>query len=122
PQKARIRNDRFVCGLPRRCPACWTPTRADPRIDPAWWGRPLQKQRLLAKSGLGGLVCGLVFGAEGGQARMVQAIATDEMDHQQEEQGSKDQDSRGGLQADLQVADVRNAPDQQRPERAQELR
>jgi hypothetical protein len=45
--------------------------------------RPLQKQRLLAESGLDGLVCGFVFGAEGGEARMVQAVATDEMDYQQ---------------------------------------
>ena len=83
-------------------------------------GKPFEaqgKQERLCHKRKSGLACGFVFGAEGSQARMVQAIAAHEMDHQQHEQGSKDHDGRGGLQADLQVANVRDAPDQQWAER-----
>ena len=107
----------------RSCNAGAATTRAretQERSPFAAQGKPFEaqgKQERLCHKRKSGLACGFVFGAEGSQARMVQAIAAHEMDHQQHEQGSKDHDGRGGLQADLQVANVRDAPDQQWAER-----
>lgn len=59
-----------------------------------------------------------VFGTEGGEAGVVQAVAADEIDDDQEQEGAEDHDGSGGLQTDLKIAHVGNFTDEERAERA----
>lgn len=63
-----------------------------------------------------------VFGVEGFEMRMAEAIAPDEMNHQNHKQGAAHEHGDGELQTDLKIAKIGNFADNLGTESADELR